>query len=361
LTGLVRDHLKLSLLSQRRDIDDHATIDAAVRIAKTEANLDRLLLLTFADSIGVGAKAWSDWKEALLWELYHRTKRDLTGVERRRDILARRIEQLYKEVSVKLKNQLALEEIYSHFELMPAGYYINTSPEEIASHLRLIHGFIERQLNVEAPQDALSPVVEWKPSPAQGSTKVSICTWDRLGLFSKICGAFASAELNVLSAHIYTRGDQVVLDMFDVCDKHFAALTDANSMQAAETMLMRTLTGREEINFDELLKKMRAARGPAPSIRVVSIPTVIEFDNEISKSRTIIEIQTENRVGLLYTITRTLSDLGLDISYAKIATEKGAAIDVFYVQDQAGKKITDENRLTQIRSSLESALQLLPE
>jgi [protein-PII] uridylyltransferase len=360
VTGLVRDHLKLSLLSQRRDIDDNATIDAAVRVVKTEANLDRLLLLTFADSIGVGAKAWSDWKEALLWELYHRTKRDLTGTQRRRDILSRRIEQLYKEVSVKLKNKLPLEEIYSHFELMPAGYYINTSAEEITGHLRLMHRFMERQLEVEAPEDALAPVVEWQSAPASGYTKVSICTWDRLGLFSKICGAFASAELNVLSAHIYTRGDQVVLDMFDVCDKHFSAVTDKSIMQTAEAMLKRTLTGQEEINFDELLKKMRAAHGKPSAMRVANIPTVIEFDNDISHSRTIIEIQTENRLGLLYTITRTISDLGLDISFAKIATEKGAAIDTFYVQDQVGQKIADETRLAHIRASIENALRLLP-
>jgi [protein-PII] uridylyltransferase len=360
IIGLVRDHLKLSLLSQRRDIDDHATIDAAVRVAKTEANLDRLLLLTFADSIGVGAKAWSDWKEALLWEIYHRTQRDLTGTERRRDILSRRIEQIYKEVSARLKHQLPLEEIYSHFELMPAGYYINTSAEEVAGHLRLIHGFIERQLNVENPQDALAPVVEWRNFAVPGHTNVSICTWDRLGLFSKICGAFAAAELNVLSAHIYTRGDQVVLDMFDVCDKQFTAVTDPKLMRTAETMLQQTLTDREEINFEELLQKMRAARGPTPAIRVVSIPTVIGFDNDISQNRTIIEIQTENRLGLLYTITKTMSDLGLDISFAKIATEKGAAIDSFYVQDQSGQKIINADQLANIRARLESALNLLP-
>jgi [protein-PII] uridylyltransferase len=359
VVGLVRDHLKLSLLSQRRDIDDNATIDAAVRIVKNEVALDRLLLLTFADSIGVGAKAWSDWKEALLWELYHRTKRDLTGTERRRDILSKRIEQLYKEVSAKLKHQLPLEEVYSHFELMPAGYYINTNPDEVSGHLRLMHKFIERQLEVEEPRDALAPVVEWQNFPAQGYTRVTICTWDRLGLFSKICGAFASAELNVLSAHIYTRGDQVVLDMFDVCDKNFNAVTEQKIMRTAETMLERTLTGREEIDFDELLKKMHAARGTRPAIRVVSIPTVIEFDNDISQSRTIVEIQTENRLGLLYAITNTLSDLGLDISFAKITTEKGAAIDTFYVQDQAGRRITDEEQLAHIRSTLESALNLL--
>lgn len=359
LEFLVRDQHKLSMLSQRRDIDDQATIEAAVRIVKDETRLDLLALMTFADSIGVGAQAWSDWKEALLWNLYHRTKQELTGSERARHILAKRIEQLYHEVNRQLKGKLSLEEIYSHFELMPASYYINTSAEAIARHLLLLHRFFQRQHEVEAPEEALAPVVDWQSFPAQGFSRVTIGTWDRLGLFSKICGAFASAGFNVLSAHIYTRGDQVVLDFFDVCDRDLAAVTDDRAVQTAESLLERTLTGREPIDFPALLAKMRAARGPATHSREVTIPTVVEFDNEISQSRTIIEIQTENRHGLLYAITSTLAELGLDISFAKISTEKGAAIDSFYVQDQLGQRITDSDRLADIGSQLQSAIALL--
>jgi [protein-PII] uridylyltransferase len=359
LLFLVRDHLKLSMLSQRRDIDDHATIEAAARIVRTEGSLDKLMLLTFADAAGTSIKTWSEWKEALLWELYHRTKQTLSGQDRAKNILSRRIEQLYEEVSAKLKGQLPLEEIYSHFELMPASYYINTSVEEVGRHLLLIHGFLSRQLEVEAPEDTLVPVVEWRPSPAQGYSQVSLCTWDRLGLFSKICGSFASAELNILSAHVYTRGDHVVLDIFEVSDRNLSAVTDPRTIQNSETMLQRTLTNKEEIDFRSLLAKMRSRRGEVPRIREVTIPTVIEFDNEISKSRTIIEIQTEDQLGLLYTITQTMSDIGLDISFAKISTEKGAAIDSFYIQDERGAKIIDPDRLAQIKEKLHSAIDLL--
>ena len=356
---LVRDHLKLSMLSQRRDLDDQSTIDAAARIVKNEVNLNMLLLLTFADAAGTSIKTWTEWKEALLWELYRRTKQTLSGAERARDILSRRIEQLYGEVSTALKGQLPLEEIYSHFELMPASYYINTSAEEIRRHLMVIHRFLTRQLEVEEAEDALVPVVDWQSFPAQSYSQVSICTWDRLGLFSKICGSFASAELNILRANIYTRGDHVVLDVFDVCDKNLEAVTDQRSIQAAEGMLERMLSNRETIEFQDVLNRLRALRGEVPKIREVHIPTVISFDNETSKGRTIVEIQTEDRLGLLYTITHTLSELGLDISFAKISTEKGAAIDTFYVQDQLGNKITDPTRLDNARAKLETAINLL--
>ncbi|MGO9528580.1 MAG: [protein-PII] uridylyltransferase [Verrucomicrobiia bacterium] len=359
LLFLVRDHLKLSMLSQRRDIDDQSTIDAAAHIVRDEVNLNTLMLLTFADAAGTSIKTWTEWKEALLWQLYRRTKQTLTGAERVRDILSRRIEQLYGEVSAELKDKLPLEEIYSHFELMPASYYINTSAAEITRHLMVIHRFLTRQLEVEEAEDALVPVVDWQSFPAQSYSQVSICTWDRLGLFSKICGSFASAELNILRANIYTRSDHVVLDMFDVCDKNLAAVTDQRAIQTAEGMLERMLSDREKIKFADVLKRLRAIRGPAPGIREVHIPTLISFDNETSKRRTIIEIQTEDRLGLLYAITHTLSELGLDISFAKISTEKGAAIDTFYVQDQLGNKITDPARLSGIRAKLESAINLL--
>lgn len=359
LLMLVRDHLKLSLFSQRRDIDDQSTIDAAARVVKNEAWLDALMLLTFADAAGTSIKTWSEWKQALLWELYHRTKHALAGTERAKNILSRRIEELYKEVSAKFKGQLPLEEIYSHFELMPASYYINTTAEEIERHLLLIHRFLMRQMEVEQPEDALIPVIDWQSFPAQGYSRVSICTWDRLGLFSKIAGAFAAAELNTLSAHIYTRGDHVVLDSFGVCDKHLAAVSDPKQIEAAESMLQRTLTNKEDIDFRQVLEKVRAGRLEVPRIQEVTIPTEIEFDNDISKSRTVVEIQTEDRVGLLYALTNTLTDLGLDISFAKISTEKGAAIDTFYIQDELGRKVTDDDRLEHVKSKLRAALELL--
>jgi [protein-PII] uridylyltransferase len=307
----------------------------------------------------LGLKAWSEWKEALLWELYHRAKLELAGPERAQNILSRRIEQLYKEVSAKLHGRLPLEEIYSHFELMPASYYINTRADEICAHLTLIHKFLARQLEVERPEDALAPVIDWRPSQAQGYSRVTICTWDRLGLFSKICGSLASAELNILSARIYTRGDHVVLDIFDVCDRDLAAVSDPGAIKSAETTLERTLTNREQPDFQKLLARMRESRAAFPRIREATIPTVIEFDNETSKTRTIIETQTEDRVGLLYAITSTLTNLGLDISFAKVSTEKGAAIDTFYVQDHNANRITDPDRLAHIRAKLESAIEML--
>jgi [protein-PII] uridylyltransferase len=359
LLFLVRDHLKLAMLSQRRDLDDHATIVAAARLVQDPVRLDMLHLLTFADAAGTSLQTWTEWKDALLWEIYHRTREELTGPERAAGILARRIDALYRQVHEKMKTALPLEEIYSHFELMPASYYINTSAETIAHDLLLIHKFLSRQSAVEEPAEVLAPLVEWQHFPAQGYSVVRVCTWDRLGLFYKICGSLAMAEINILSAHIYTRGDHVVLDVFHVCDRHLGAVSDPKAIQTMETTLHDVLTGKQDLNFTELLTKMRATRRDISRISDVLIPTIIEFDNEISKDRTVIEIQTEDRLGLLYAMGRAMTELGLDISFAKATTEKGAAIDIFYVMDEHGKKIDDPARLEKIRERLRETIEML--
>lgn len=356
LLFLVRDHLKLVMLSQRRDLDDPATTEAAVRVVKDESNLDLLMLLTFADSMGTSPKMWTEWKQSLLWQLYHHTKQALSGPEHAQNILSRRIEQLYREVSTRLKRQLPLEEIYSHFELMPASYYLHTGPEEITRHLLLVHRFLRRQYDAETTEDTLAPIIEWQPFPAQSHTRLSLCTWDRVGLFSKICGALTSAQLNILSAQIYTRADQVVLDLFQVCDRHWNAIQDAQALRAAETALTDALTHRADLDFGHLLAKLRGNRPSPERDRLTQIPTRIEFDNETTRRRTIIEVQTEDRLGLLFVLTQTITALGLDISFAKISTEKGAAIDTFYVQDHSGQPVTDPDRLALIRAKLEEAI-----
>jgi [protein-PII] uridylyltransferase len=352
LTLLVRRHLNMSQLSQRRDLDDRQTIVEMAKIAKTERMLDMLHLLTFADGQALGGGVWSDWKDSLLWELYEKT-RDLIRGETAKHRLARRIETLYAEVSAALGKSMSLEEIYSHFELMPPSYFLRATGAEIVDHLRLVHRFLERQQEAE-DLDVLKPTVEWKHFPDQGCSQVVVCTWDRAGLFANIAGSFAAAGLNILSANIYTRGDHIVLDAFEVCDLRLGAVTNPRSARVMQDTLERACTGKS-VDFERFLAMAPTANVSA-GLQESMIPTVVEIDNEASESRTVIEIQAEDRVGLLYTMCHTLTRVGLDITFAKISTEKGAAIDSFYVIAQEGGKITDANYLGFIRAELLKAI-----
>jgi [protein-PII] uridylyltransferase len=108
-----------------------------------------------------------------------------------------------------------------------------------------------------------------------------------------------------------------------------------------------------------LLDKRRNERTFQRHMEVERLPTVLRFDQETSSTRTIIEVETEDRVGLLYTISHVLSDLGLDISTAKICTEKGAAVDAFYVSEFQGSKITEPVRLQAVERAIRQAIEWL--
>src|SRR5213075_1243783 len=89
LVLLVDNHIVMSMTSQRRNLDDPATIAEFAAVVKSQANLDMLMLLTLADRQGTGDENWSDWKESLIWQLYHSTSLYLSDGEafyRRRKI-----------------------------------------------------------------------------------------------------------------------------------------------------------------------------------------------------------------------------------------------------------------------------------
>src|SRR5204863_8176357 len=149
--------------------------------------------------------------------------------------------------------------------------------------------------------------------------------------------------------------DGSVLDTFYVTDARSGALIKEAEREHLESLLMEALT-EEEIDFHGLIGRQKAARPLYQSLEGERIPTRIHFDNDTSENRTVIDIETEDRLGLLYVISQVLSELRLDISLAKISTEKGAAIDSFYVAELDGQKIVSPHRLKFIEDDLRAAL-----
>ena len=184
-----------------------------------------------------------------------------------------------------------------------------------------------------------------------------ICTWDRAGLFAKIAGSIAASGLNILSAQIFTRTDGIILDTFFVNDAHGAALAKKEEKEAFEKILKQSLTGH--VDFPMLIAKRKGPNRIYQSLEGDRLPTSIGFDNQTSSRSTILDIETEDRVGLLFYISRTLAELGLDISLAKILTEKGAAVDTFYITTWDKKKITSEEHQSYVEHRLQDAISAL--
>ena len=345
---LVENHLLMASLSQRRDLDDASVIRNFARQVGTPERLNLLMLLTFADSQGTSDKLWSGFKDSLLWQLHSRAMALLTGGTefRRASEQAREgVRELVRELT---PGRITDEELDAHFQHLPQRYFEIHTPAQIQDDVELAHRFMHR-LILEGAR-ALAPVTAWIDERDRGYSLVKVCTWDRAGLFGKIAGSLSAAGLNILGAQIFTRADGIALDTFFVNDARTGKLAEKDQREKFSDLLEAVLTGKE-VDFRALIAK-QAARSNYSAYLGERLPTQIEIDNHASDERTLMEIETEDRLGLLYTISQTFAELHLDISAARIVTERGAAIDSFYVSDVDGGKILSPARLERITARL---------
>ena len=351
LVLLVDHHLTLSNMAQQRNLDDPETAVEFARIVRDQANLDALMLLTLADGQGTSADAWSDWKETLVWQLHHSTSQYLSDQEAFYEKTKIEREELQRSVTSKLGEEFT-EEVEAHFEVMPDNYFRAFTVDEIVAHLKLFRRFLENlYLRNEPP---LLPAVAWQAFPEQGHSIASFCAWDGQEFLAKIAGSFAVVPLNILSADIYTRGDNVVLDIFRVCDTGFRAVTDGRDQALVESTLRSALT---DPNFDFAPLLERARRRIARlSQHGLDFPTRVTVENKTHPAYTLVQIQTPDRLGLLYDLLTAFGRENVSIALSRISTEKGAAIDTFYVADRTTHgKITDSARIAGLLQKLQDA------
>jgi [protein-PII] uridylyltransferase len=315
--------------------------------------LNLLTLLTFADSQGTSDKLWNGFKDSLLWTLQSRAMLVLTGGTEFVRAEKEQRETLLKEVRKLAPEEVSDEELAVHFDSLPPRYFQIHLAEEINADIEVVHRFIQRQVLEE--DGTLSPITHWQDERDRGYNLVKICTWDRAGLFGKIAGTFSATGLNILSAQIFTRADGIVLDEFFVNDARTGNLAAHEQHEKFDNLLGKVLAG-DDVNLHALIARQRQSRTAYQAYAGERLETRIRFDNEASELRTLIEIETEDRLGLLYTISETFAELALDISAARIVTERGAAIDNFYVCELDGQKLTSTERQAEIRAKLCAAI-----
>ena len=350
---LVEHHLAIIQISQRRDLDDPVVVRHFAALVQTPENLHKLTLHTLADSLGTSDKLWNGFKDMLLWTLHRKTFAELTGATVFLRAEEKQRELLLDEVIRLLPRELQLGEAQAHFGTLPPRYFLIHGAADIVADLLLTNRFMQHLLN-DDPEVSLAPVIQWADEPDRGCSRVKICTWDRAGLFSKLAGSFTAAGLNILSAQIFTRTDRVALDAFDVTSSHTGLLATKEEKERFSQLLGKALVS--QVDFDPLIAKQKVANPLYQSLEGDRIATEIAFDNHTSERCTVIDVETEDRVGLLYTLSQTMSELGLDISIAKISTEKGAAMDSFYVTELNGERVVSQHRQHTIEARLRTAL-----
>ncbi len=336
---LIREHLTMSHIAQRRDLTDEQVIrDFADRV-RTSENLDRLLLLTYADINGVGPGVWNEWKDALIWELYVKTLAVLhPDEETDRDQLKHRISRM-------VANEIDYQEISEHFNLLPKSYSKFTPAQTIIEHIRLAHTLNSRVVKTS-----------WRLNAQAKCTDLHLCARNRRGLLASVAGALTAQGINILSVNLNTRADGLAVDSFKVRDAAGEPIADPTRWEQVDQTIQRALQG--EIDLEAAVaRRLRSQRSSKLRGRKSPVPggAQIAWDNESSDRSSILEVRTADRLGLAYLISATLTSLDLDIIFAKVATEKNLALDIFYVTDAGGSKLRDAD-LPPIEEAIRHAL-----
>jgi [protein-PII] uridylyltransferase len=339
LRFLVAQHLTMSHLAQRRDIkDQRLLIDFAKRV-ETLDNLKKLYLLTFADMRAVGPRIWNSWHDMLLSELYLNTADIFAREAFVEEDHAARVERVQHRIAAALADSIDPATLARFLSDMPDRYFLGTAEESIVHHLQLMRGL-----------DSDPFVAEVKHFPEREFSEFTVVTRDRPGLFSMLTGVLLVHGMNVLTASINTSRAGVALDIFRI--------SHADQPEATQRPARweRVIANLGPVLAGELDVEQLVASSQRPSILtkkfVPRVPTEIEVDNEVSSHFTVLDVYTQDRVGLLFAITNTLFHLGVSIHIAKIATNVDQVLDVFYVTDAAGKKILDKGRLAHIQAEL---------
>ena len=338
---LVSNHLLMSHLAQRRDLsEDQLVKEFAARVGSAE-RLDLLLLLTYADMSGVGPGVWNDWKASLLWELFTRARR-LFGKEDLAEPDSGDIDVIKETVIEELLPQWPASEVERHLAMLPERYMRASDPSQIARHFRLVQALGDSSLSAD-----------WRTLEDLQCTELTICSRDSSGLFARIAGALTARGINILSADLYTREDGIVIDMFKVRLLKSAHPVRPEQWSKIEQDIIASIEGRYDVLA--AVEKWRAKNAPRPKKQGGHSRggLSVHFDQDASARSTVLEVRKQDEPGLAFRIASQIALLGLDINFARIATEKGRALDIFYVTDSAGKKLsptamsTVENRIVE--------------
>ncbi len=342
LQFLVRHHLDMAHISQRRDLNDDKMIDQFARTMEMTETLKMLYLLTFADIKAVGPDVWTEWKGFLLQELYDKTYNVLERGNFRYDTRSDRVRERKRKVVVALSEEFGERKVKMALNTMGNRYLLSHNSAEISQHIRLALGRNRKTLALQVEHDVENDF-----------TRVSLSTVDVPGLFSTIAGVMSANGINILGARIYTRSNGEALDILEVRGQTGSRLANPKKWEKVENDLNVAIEGRKQVSKMVANRKKSSLLPEKPMPR---FPDRIDIDNEISDHYTVIDLYTSDEVGLLYKVTRTLADMGLYIGVAIISTKVDQVADTFYVKDIFSQKINEENKIEEIRNRLFHAI-----
>ncbi len=338
VTFLVKEHLLLVNIATRRDLSLEETIVSCARKMKNSEYLNMLYLLTVADSMATGPKAWNDWTGTLFKELFKKTddmliKGKMSWEKQNRILKRKKLNIINSENS-----GFSREEFEAHFETISPRYLLSATEKEIIEHFKFFSSLKDQ------------PIV-WELKKEEGSdTRIfTVCAKDKPGLFSEISGVFTLNDINILDVQVYSWREDIAFDIFKLSPPKDLIFED-EKWERVGKHLVEVIENNIEIL--PLLQKKNLRMQESSSLPVKTREQKIVIDNKSSAFFTIIEVFSYDFPGLLFVITDTLLNLKIDIRVAKIATKVDQVLDIFYVRNFEGGKIESEERLSEIKESV---------
>ena len=276
---LVKEHLLLSAVATRRDLEDPATIEYVVEKIKEPESLQLLHALSISDGEATGKSAWSDWKAGLVSTLVSKCLAAMAGIKPA-----------------------------SQPELVPTG----SLEDDISITI----------LKNEDNSDSLDNI------------EIEIVAKDQTGLLSAVAGLMTISRFNVRSAKTRTTNEIAVMRWIVELD----ANAELPSAEKLTEQLKKALSGELDLGrkIEERIDNYRKFPGiPTP-------PPVVFAANDLATNATIIEVRMHDRPGILFNVTRAISRFGVDIKSAIVSTLGAEAFDTLYVTDLEGQPLTGE-------------------
>jgi [protein-PII] uridylyltransferase len=333
---LVEKHLVMSSVAQSRDLSDRITIQNFADVVQSVERLKLLTILTTADIKGVGPGVWNGWKAQLLRTLYYETEPVLTGgfseVNR-----AQRVAMAQAELRAELTDW-PTDQLEAYLGRHYPAYWLKVDLPHKITHA----GFLRA---IEQAGKSLATAIGL--DPGRGVTELTVFAPDHPWLLSIIAGACAMAGANIVDAQIFTTTDGHALDTIAV-SREFERDEDEERRAArvADTVEQAL---RGTIRLPEMVAQRLLPKG---RYKAFALEPEVMINNQWSNRYTMVEVTGLDRPGLLFELTTTLSKLNLNIASAHVATFGERVVDVFYVTDLFGAKITSATRQAAIKRAL---------
>ena len=335
---LVLHHLLMSRTAFRRDLTDPKTIEDFVADVQSAERLRLLLMLTVVDIRAVGPGTWNEWKRQLLRTLFdaaeerlrlgHKQRGRNEQVGARQDILAKALD--WPKAALK-----------AHFRRLPDSYWLAEPDEWILANALQI-------ARAEAAVGEVAPSVVVTSDPGWGSTRISVFSPDRAGLFYRICAGLTLAGASIIDARIHTTRDGMALDNLLVQDSQRRPYIEARLRNRLAKAVEKALAAEALPQLPPLpaLPKRRAVFKVAPSV---------VFAPGASSRTTVVEVNARDRDGLLARLALIIHRLGHQIHSAHITTYGERAVDTFYLTNAKDRKLGDSEIEALRRDLLEAA------